>query len=181
VSKILKTSVATLLLAVLPIQAVAAKGEASAKEPVPAIFQDVVDCLHINDTAQRLTCYDNSVQAMQAAQKSAQLFIASEDQIKESRRGLFGLTLPDLKIFGGASGDYEEVKEIDAVIASVREAAAGYVFALADGAVWAQSDSQYLGMTPKKGQKIVIRKAALGSYMGKLEGGVGFRIKRLNN
>jgi hypothetical protein len=36
-------------------------------------------------------------------------------------------------------------------------------------------------MTPKKGQKIVIRKAALGSYMGKLEGGVGFRIKRLNN
>ena len=180
-SKILKTSVATLLVAAFPMQAVAARDEATVKEPVPAIFQDVVDCLQINDSAQRLTCYDNKVQAMQAAQKSSQLFIASEDQIKESRRGLFGLTLPGLKIFGGASGDYEEVKEIDGVIASVREAAAGYVFTLADGAVWAQSDSQYIGMTPKKGQKIVIRKAALGSYMGKLEGGVGFRIKRLNN
>ena len=180
-SKILKTSVATLLVVALPTQAFAARDEVTAKEPVPAIFQDVVDCLQIDDTAQRLTCYDNKVQAMKAAQKAAQLFIASEDQIKESRRGLFGLTLPGLKIFGGAAGDYEEVKEIEGVIASVREATAGYVFTLADGAVWVQSDSLYLGMTPKKGQKIVIRKAALGSYMGKLEGGVGFRIKRLNN
>ena len=75
----------------------------------------------------------------------------------------------------------EEVKEIDGIVASVRETTAGYVFTLADGAVWAQSDAHYLGRTPKKGQKIVIRKAALGSYMGKLEGGIGFRIKRLNN
>lgn len=180
-SRILKTSVATLLVVVLLTQAAAARDVSSAKDPVPAIFQDVVDCLEIGDAAQRLTCYDRNVQAMKAAQKSAQLFIASEDQIKESRRGLFGLTLPGLKIFGGATGDYEEVKEIDGVIASVRETSAGYIFTLADGAVWAQSENLYLGMTPRKGQKIVIRKAALGSYMGKLEGGVGFRIKRLNN
>ena len=180
-SKILKTSVATLLVAVFPTQAVAARDEVTAKEPIPAIFQDVVDCLEIEDATQRLTCYDQNVQAMKAAQKSAQLFIASEDQVKESRRGLFGLTLPGLKIFAGAAGDYAEIKEIDVTIASVRETAAGYIFTLADGAVWAQSENRYLGMTPKKGQKIVIRKAALGSYMGKLEDGVGFRIKRLNN
>jgi hypothetical protein len=178
---IVNTSVATLLVTVSLTQAVAARDEATEKAPVPAIFQDVVDCLEIDDATQRLTCYDQNVQAMKAAQKSAQLFIASEDQVKESRRGLFGLTLPRLKIFGGAAGDYAEIKEIDGTIASVRETAAGYIFTLADGAVWAQSENRYLGMTPKKGQKIVIRKAALGSYMGKLEDGVGFRIKRLNN
>jgi hypothetical protein len=181
VGRIVKTSVAALLVTVSLTQAAAARDKAAAKAPVPAIFQNVVDCLQIDDSAQRLTCYDQNVQAMKAAQKSDQLFIASEDQIKESRRGLFGLTLPSLKIFGGADGDYAEVKEIEGVIASVRETAAGYIFTLADGAVWAQSENRYLGMTPKKGQKIVIRKAALGSYMGKLEGGVGFRIKRLNN
>ena len=180
-SSIPKTSVAISLVAVLLTQAAVARDSTPEKDPVPAIFQDVVDCLQIDDSAQRLTCFDRNVKAMKAAQKSDQLFIASEDQVKESRRRLFGLTLPGLKIFGGAAGNDEEVKEIDGVIASVREAAAGYVFTLADGAVWAQSDAHYLGRTPKAGQKIVIRKAALGSYMGKLEGGVGFRIRRLNN
>lgn len=177
--KMATTCITMLATAVMLPQGAAAKDATLAE--APAIYQDVVNCMKINDVIERLACYDRSVLAMETAKKTAQIFVASGAQIEEGRRGLFGLTMPSLKIFGTTPDNAQEIKEITAVIVSARETASGYVFELDDGATWAQSEILYLGTTPKKGQKITIRKAALGSFMGKLDGGVRFRIKRLNN
>lgn len=179
-NKILRILATTFIIALMPTQATAAKDAVAISEAVPEIFRDVIDCLKINEIEERLACYDHNVRAMETAQKSKKLFLASDGQIKESRRGLFGLTMPNLKIFGTGTDDAEEIKEITATIVSVRDTVNGYIFELEDGAIWAQSEIRYLGSMPKKRQKIKIRKAALGSFMGKLDNGVGFRIKRLN-
>jgi hypothetical protein len=101
--------------------------------------------------------------------------------VKESRKGLFGFSLPKIKIFGSGDDDKNEIKEIDAVVAKMRQSQNGWVFTLEDGAIWRQTDGIYIGTNPKIGSKIHIKKAALGSYMGKVENGVSFRIARVNN
>jgi hypothetical protein len=164
---------------VLSVSAPSSAKEDGLPDNAPKIFQEVVDCRAITDPAARLTCYDTSVAKLDDAQKKNELFVADKAQVRETRKGLFGLSLPNIKIFGKGD-DADEVSEISAAISSVREGQRGYVFTLADGAIWAQTDKKYLGRTPKAGQMVSIRKAALGSFMMNVEGGSGFRAERVN-
>ena len=56
----------------------------------------------------------------------------------------------------------------------------GYIFTLADGAKWMQTDKRYMDR-PKVGAKIHIKKAALGSYMASINKRPGFRVERMAN
>lgn len=145
----------------------------------PKVFKDVLDCRTIADSTARLSCYDTSVAKLDTAQNNKELYVADKEQVQETNKGLFGFSLPRVKIFGGQD-DPNEVKEIDAVIASVREGQRGWVFTLEDGAKWVQTDNVYIGTNPKSGQKIHIKKGALGSFFGKVQDGIGFRIDRQN-
>ena len=155
------------------------KTQPLASAPPPKIFQDVVQCRAIADAAERLACFDRSVGALAAAQHSKDLYVADKEAMREARRGLFGFSLPKIKIFGDEDMA-DEVDRIETTIASFREGQKGYIFTLKDGAVWRQTDGAYLDR-PKVGAKIRIRRAALGSFFGSVEGQPGFRIERLNN
>ena len=169
----------TIAMCLLIVQTARAK-EDGLPGVAPKIFKEVVDCRAIAEATARLACYDSTVAKLDEAQKKNEVFIADKEQVRETRKGLFGLSLPKIKIFGN-SDEIDEIKEVNAVIASVRNGQRGFIFELEDGAVWAQTDKQFLGRTPKAGQKIFIRKAALGSYIAKVENGGGFRVERLNN
>jgi hypothetical protein len=172
----------TKALAALAIVGLALAGPASAqkmpKTATPKIFEDVIQCRAITDEAARLACYDRGVAALQTAQQSNDLYVADKEAMKEARRGLFGFSIPKLKIFG--DDDLGAVDEIETTIAGVRDGQRGLVFTLADGARWAQMDKKYMDR-PKIGSKIKIEKAALGSYMASVNGRSGFRIERLND
>lgn len=144
----------------------------------PRIFQEVIDCKIIEADDARLACYDQKVEALRIARDDKQILVADKEQVKKDRKSLFGLAIPDLGIFG--DDDENEGREIESVIKSVRATKAGYVFTLEDGAVWIQAESRELGRIPKAGLNIVIKRAAMGSFMGKIEGGRTFRIKRTN-
>jgi hypothetical protein len=144
----------------------------------PKIFTDVTSCRAITDNAARLECYDRTVGALASAEASKDLYVADKETMRETRRGLFGFNLPKVKLFGNEDlGD--DVKSLETTIKAVSSGQRGYIFVLEDGARWAQTDGAYMDR-PKPGSKIRIRKAALGSYMGSIEGRVGFRIERLN-
>lgn len=164
-----------LLFAALPAQA--KDKDQLLDGPPPAVFQAVIDCKATSDPAARLACYDQAVNAMVAARSARDLVVTDRATVREAKRGLFGLSLPSIKLFDG--GKDEEVKEIRAAIKSARSGPEGYVFTLDDGATWAQTDSIYIP-EPRAGAMIQIRQAALGSYFGKVEGGAAFRIKRRN-
>ena len=145
----------------------------------PRVFTDVLQCRALADSAQRLACFDRTVGTLAQAQQSKDLVVADKEAIREARRGLFGFSLPKVKIFGD-DDMAEEVKAIETTIKAVSQGQRGYIFTLQDGARWAQQDGAYMDR-PKAGSKIRIRRAALGSYMGSIEGRVGFRIERLSN
>jgi hypothetical protein len=146
------------------------------KTATPKLFEEVVNCRTIQDNAQRLACYDRGVAALDTAQKSNELYVADKAAMKEARRGLFGFSLPNVKIFGNE--DLGDLDELDTTIAGIGQGQRGYIFTLPDGARWAQTDKKYMDK-PKIGAKILIKKAALGSYMASINKKPGFRVERL--
>jgi hypothetical protein len=103
----------------------------------------------------------------------------------KARKGLFGLTLPDLGLFGGKDAeekdpDQEGISKIESTIRSAGQNAEGnWVITLEDGAKWVQTEAKSI-RTPKPGQPIRIRKAALGSFFANIDGQTAIRMKRQN-
>jgi len=147
----------------------------------PQIFSDVVQCRSIENDQERLACYDDRVAALDTAQKERNLLVVDKEQVRETRKGLFGLTLPAVKIFGGNDDSDEAVNEIEAVIVSVQQVGRGqWAFELDNGAQWVQTDNVRLNIPPRSGKsKIRIRRAAMGSFMANVDGQRAVRVKRV--
>jgi hypothetical protein len=149
----------------------------------PAIYTDLVACKDIAEPTARLACYDEKVTALQTAQSTNQVVIADREQVREARRGLFGLTLPRIKLFDGDGDEGDQIEAIDGIIESARTIRGGqWVIRLEDGAVWQQTDTPRGSMrNPKTGDSITIERAALGSFMAKVNDGRAFKVKRVVN
>lgn len=159
------------------VAAVPASAQNMPKTTTPKLFEDVVQCRAIQDSAARLACYDRGVAALETAQKTNELYVADKAAMKEARRGLFGFSLPKMKIFGDESlGDLDE---LETTVAGVTSGQRGLIFTLPDGARWTQTDKRYMDK-PKVGAKIKIEKALLGSYLASINGKPGFRVERIN-
>jgi len=158
----------------------AAGAAAQPKAPRPAQFQKMVNCRGLSDAGQRLSCYDREVAAVEAAEARQDLVVIDRAKVRTARKTLFGLSVPDLGIFGGGD-DEEGVNRIEAKIASVgRNAAGRWTFRLADGARWTQADSRELAIDPAPGQTVVIRKAAMGSFLANVNKQIAIRVRRVN-
>ncbi|MFM5931070.1 MAG: hypothetical protein ACKOPQ_09200 [Novosphingobium sp.] len=142
----------------------------------PPAYKAVLDCRAQSDSAARLACFDKAVGAMAAASDKKDLVVIDRATIRETKRGLFGISLPKIKIFGG--NDDEEVNQIESTLTAAYSSNDGMsIFVLANGSRWKQTDGRYT--YPKAGQKIVVKRAALGSFMANVDGQPGVRVIRL--
>lgn len=148
----------------------------------PAVVESLFACRAITDDRQRLACFDEQVAAVERAEASRDLVLADRAQIKEARKGLFGFSLPRIRLFGGGDDEDEPepVTSIEAGIVSSSRTPDGKLFVVLDtGARWVQTDgTQVLGEFGA-GDTITIERAALGSYMGKIGRKRAFRIRRV--
>lgn len=145
----------------------------------PQLFNDLVECQTITDSAARLACYDQKVAQLDSAQKNNELLVADRAEVQEAERGVFGLQLPRIKLFGGNDDD-QQITEITLTVVSAKQMGRGKWFlTLDDGATWVQTDNTTLSSYPKTGSSILIKRAAIGSFLAKVNGGRAFRIKRV--
>lgn len=142
------------------------------------VFQKVVDCRAITAADARLACFDREVQALVEAESTKSVVIVDKEQIRDAKRSLFGLTLPNFKIFAGSGGG-EEVAQVESRIISAHEGVEGWVIGLADGSVWRQIDTSPFPRIPKPGLDVVVKRASLGSFMMRVGGSPGIRVKRV--
>lgn len=168
------------LLAMLPA---AASGQPPADQARPATYEALVRCRAISEAAARLQCFDAAVAALQAATERRELVVVDRAQVREGRRRLFGLSLPRLPIFGGGDDDNDNeadrVDHVEGVIASAsRNANNQWIIRLQDGAVWTQIDGYTLGDSPRSGMPVLINRAAMGSFMMRVNGQPGIRVRR---
>lgn len=169
------------LLAIIP----GAQAAPKRQQPRPAIFTDLLQCRSMTDDKQRLACFDRQVGAMETAAQRDEVVVLDKGELNKTRKTLFGFSFPKLPFLGGGDDDdraqaqEEGFDHIVAKIASVRNLGYGkWQIGLEDGAQWATTEAITNG-APKPGQSIEIKRAAMGSFMSKIEGGRAVRIKRI--
>jgi hypothetical protein len=150
-------------------------------EERPAVLSRVVQCRTIAIEAERLACYDREVATLDQAQASGELLAMDRAQVRSTRRSLFGMTVPNLGIFGDDNEDDEAASRIETTIRSATTDPFGkWIITLEDGARWIQIDTMNLGARPRPGQPIRIRRAAMGSYLANVNNQTAIRMRRIN-
>lgn len=162
-----------LFAAALPAAASAQDEEGLATPPV---FNELIACRSIADDAQRLACYDRQVAAIQTAEENEQIVVVDRAEIRDAERGLFGLRLPQIRLFGN---EEDQLDEIETTITSASGGGTGrpWSFRLADGSLWFQIDSLMLYRDPRPGETVTIERAALGSFRMRVAGRL-IRVRR---
>ena len=95
-------------------------------------------CQQIKDDAARLACYDRSVSALTAADARGDVAVVDREQMRETRRSLFGFSVPKLPFFSNSKDKdvQQEPKEVVSTILSFRGLGNGYVrFTIADAGI----------------------------------------------
>jgi hypothetical protein len=152
-------------------------GAAAKKVERSPLVAEVTGCRSIADAAARLACFDRAVAALAAAETRQDVVVMDRQQVRDARKSLFGIGLPDLNLFAGA----DDIDHIDAVIADAQVDGSGHwTFRMADGARWVQTDDYPIGRRPRANDKVVIRRAALGSFRLSVAGQPAVKAHRLN-
>lgn len=152
------------------------------KPSPPELYTALVACRGISGNIERLACFDAAAAKLAEAVAAQDVYIADKAQIRETRRKLFGLTLPNLGIFGSGDDDDQDTDQITQISSTVKSAAYGpdgFIVTLDDGTVWQQIDRVQIGRSPKSGMQIVVKKAALGSFKMNIAGQSAVRVKRI--
>src|SRR3954470_15209079 len=146
---------------------------AEARAPVatgtPANMQRLLGCRAIQDSAQRLACFDRETSAVDQAIARRDLVLIDKARATAAKRSLFGFSIPDFGgLFGGAD---DEVKEIASSVTTYsHNDFTGWTIRLADGSLWQQTDDAQLGLGPQKGQKVVVHRGSFGAFFLRLNG-----------
>jgi hypothetical protein len=165
------------LLLIIPF-AMADNGETASTSAIYA-------CAEKTDDAARLACYDSAVGRLKMAEEAGEVTTISRAEVEEVRRDSFGFSissLPKLAMpkFGNDKDKGGDLDNLTEAVARYTSGLNGAIITLENGQVWEQTDSKRTGVrrrgTP---QTALIKTAAFGSFMMKIDDGPLFRVKRL--
>jgi len=147
------------LLALALMSAAAAQAPAQSSSEITALTA----CRAIAEPEARLACYDKAAGNLERAIATKQVTVLTRKDVRETKRSLFGFSVPKLPFFGG--DDEPESKQIIAKIASVRSTGYGkFQFKLDDGAWWETTEGTRFGELPSAGQNVTIKRGTMGNY-----------------
>jgi len=144
----------------------------------PITVKQLLDCRAIGDSAQRLACYDRQAAVMSQAIATRELVVIDKARANQAKRSLFGFSVPS---FGGLfGGNEDDIKQIESTVAGVsHNPEGGWVLKLADGSVWSQVDDAPMGLPPRRGDKVVVKRGLMGGFYLELGKQPGFKAKRI--
>ena len=144
-----------------------------------AVLDELVRCRTITAPTERLACFDAAATALDAAERAGDVVVLDRGQMRETRRRLFGLSLPDVPIFERGERP-EQVDAIETTLVSARQRPLGdWIFELADGSVWEQIDNERINASVRPGAPVRVRRAALGSFLLSVNGARSVRASRV--
>lgn len=159
------------------------------------LSDDIIACRSIESTAERLDCYDKAVdrrnQSVAKPQAAAATKAVVEPRVAApapatpatedaSDDKYFGLSDEEVLKAEKRSAGATDIEELKASVIRLRSTGSGkHLISLENGQLWQQTDSNRFRISV--GDDVVIRKAALGSYMMRKAGSKrSIRVKRVN-
>lgn len=168
----LATGTLVALAALSPHGLMAQEGEQAVDQ-----LQALRDCRKIEQDRARLDCFDNAIATVIAKQDSGEIRVVDKADIAETRRGLFGFSMPKTGIF--ASGDDEAEEILNSTITGIRRIRRDeWEITLEAGSVWLASNTPRR-FKPEIGNEVELEKAALGSYWFRVDGKLGVKARRV--
>lgn len=154
-------------IAVAMMAATGAAGAQAQDRASSRVVQSFAQCRAIAAPAERLACFDKAAAALEQAVQTKEVRILDKDDVRRTRRSLFGFQLPRVGLFneGDEEAKKEEFTEINTTVESARQVQGGRVeirLSGEDDAVWQTTEA--VTFPPKAGDKIRIRRGAIGSY-----------------
>ena len=155
---------------------------ADPKDGRSSLVTAAAQCITITQAADRLACYDKAVGALVSAEQKREVVVIDRAQVRQTRKTLFGLNLPNLGLFGDKTGQDgpDTVTQIESTLVKAEMDGGAWVFILSDGARWRQTDDNVLGGRPRVGNPVVIRRGALGGFKLSLAGQPAIKVRREN-
>lgn len=153
---------------------------AAAPAPAPNVVSSLLECRRIADPAQRLACFDSASAAFDQARTNRDIVVVDREEVRNTRRSLFGFRLPNL--FGSGADDRTSgeppLDEVTSTVQSFRSAGYGrYAMTLADGSEWTMIESDD-DVELSRGDTVKIERAAFGSYRASIGGRRAVRVRR---
>jgi hypothetical protein len=137
-------------------------------------------CRGERDDTARLRCYDVAAAALTDATARGALVVIDEEDVRKTRRSLFGFSVPKLPFFSGDKSGNQQEDEITAKIARTSTLPGGnWQIRLEDGALWETTEASSFISPPRAGNEVLIKRAALGGYMMRIAGQRALRAKRV--
>ena len=143
-----------------------------------ALLQALAACRGVADEKARLDCYDGASARLAEAVDKKELVVMDRQEIRETRRSLFGFSVPNIPLFRGEGG--KDSGQLDTVIAGASPLEGGkWQIRLEDGAIWQTTETRLNLSDPRRGQKIIIQRGTLGNYFLRINGQRGIRGRRV--
>ena len=167
---------------ILPLLVLAASGPAFAQS---STLDKVYACTGITKAEERLACFDGAVAGFKQAQAKGDVRVVTKEQAVEAEKQAFGLRTPDAATAARASVGVAPPtpKPIENVMlkltAANKRPDGKYRFTMEDGQVWEQIDSDSVSSVKKFPASAEIKTAMMGSFMLKIDGGRGIRVRRV--
>ena len=157
--------------------------EAGAAKPQPEqspLVQALANCRSQTDDSARLRCYDSAAGALTDATARGSVVLVDQEDVRKTRRSLFGFSLPKLPFFSGDRSADDQQDELTARIASAGPLGYGkWRIKLEDGALWETTEPSSRISDPRAGNEVKIKRGPLGSYMIRVAGQRALRAKRV--
>ncbi len=158
-------------------------GPAQAKDdPLPSpLILDLEKCLAIMADSERLACTDIAARRLVDASRRKDVVVVDREDMKKTRKSLFGFTLPRIGLFGkNGPDDAEQVDRVEMKVTRVATLGYGKLgFTMEDGARWNTTEAWADPSPPKAGAILIIKRGAIGSYMISVKGGRTTRAMRV--
>ena len=136
-------------------------------------------CRAINENQARLTCFDESVTAIDSAERAGTIVFLDQDQVRETNRRLFGFQITNPFTGRDDTAERVQVDEIETALQSAGISSEGkWIFRLEDSSEWRQIDSAPVRFRNREGEAVRVRRAALGSYLLTIGNSRAVRVRR---
>lgn len=158
----------------------AAQAQQAEAGPAPSDYiADLKLCREIVAAPERLACFDRTVEAVVAAADTGEVSLIGREDVRQTRRSLFGFTMPEGGIFG-RSDDEDDTSMLESTITGVsRLRGDTYVITIAEGSKWQMSNVPMRLRAPRVGDAVVFKKASLSSYFIRIGGQLGVKGRRI--